>query len=155
MRRTALICSFLIQRIYLLTRPNDFCLSAQAWLHVVQEQPKLNEQTKKRKKPVEPNYSSKVVTVLPTGIFLCQIFTIWHFFEVVGINIFGLAYLSNLAYFSTIKFFDTGYAKCWPNFLRISNFFVIGNTHETRHSVLCALFSPQMANRVLPRICKH
>jgi len=61
---------------------------------------------------VEPNYSSKVITVLPTGIFLCQIFTIWHFFEVVGINIFGLAYLSNLAYFSTIKFFDTGYAKC-------------------------------------------
>jgi len=45
--------------------------------------------------------------VLPTGIFLCQIFEVWRFLEVVGINIFGLAYLSNLAYFSTTRsFFD-------------------------------------------------
>jgi len=53
---------FLMQRIYLFTRPNDFCLSAQAWLQVVHEQQaKLNKYTKKRKKPVEPNYSNKVV----------------------------------------------------------------------------------------------
>jgi len=42
--------------------------------------------------------------VLPTGIFLRQIFEIGHFLEVFGINIFGLAYLSNLAYFSTTNF---------------------------------------------------
>ena len=35
-------CS-LMQRIYFLTRSNDFCLSAQAWLQVVQEHPKLNK----------------------------------------------------------------------------------------------------------------
>ena len=35
-----------------------------------------------------------MLSVLPTGIFLCQIFEIWHFLEVVGINIFGLAYFS-------------------------------------------------------------
>jgi len=39
------------------------------------------------------------------GIFLCQIFENWHFFEMVGINIFGLAYLPNLAYFSTTSLF--------------------------------------------------
>jgi len=39
------------------------------------------------------------------GILLCQIFEIWHILEVVGINIFGLAYLSNLAYFSTTNLF--------------------------------------------------
>jgi len=38
-------------------------------------------------------------TVLPTGIFLCQIKKIWHLLEVVDINIFGLAYLLNLPYF--------------------------------------------------------
>jgi len=31
-------------------------------------------------------------SVLPTGIFLCQVSEIWHFLEVVAINIFGLAY---------------------------------------------------------------
>jgi len=39
---------FLMQRIYFLTRPNDFCLSAQAWLQVVQEHPKLTKQIQKR-----------------------------------------------------------------------------------------------------------
>ena len=33
---------FLMQRMYFLTRPNDFCLSVEAWLQVVQEHPKLN-----------------------------------------------------------------------------------------------------------------
>jgi len=43
--------------------------------------------------------------VVPTGIFLCQIFEIWHFLELVGINIFSLAYLLNLAYFWATNYF--------------------------------------------------
>jgi len=42
--------------------------------------------------------------VLPTGIFLWQMFEIWHSLEVVGINIFGLAYLLNLAHFPATNF---------------------------------------------------
>ena len=49
---------FLMQRIDFLTRPNDFFLSAQAWLQVLQEHPKLNKWREKRKKLVEPTYSS-------------------------------------------------------------------------------------------------
>jgi len=43
--------------------------------------------------------------VLPTG----KIFEIWHVLKVVGINNFGLAYFSNLAYFGILfnnQFFD-------------------------------------------------
>jgi len=49
--------------ICFLTRPNALCLSAPAWLQVVQEHLKLNKYTKKRKNPVEPNYSAfKIAT---------------------------------------------------------------------------------------------
>ena len=44
--------------------------------------------------------------MLPTGILLCQIFLIGHFLEVNGINLFGLAYFSNLEYFQQTLFWD-------------------------------------------------
>jgi len=61
-----------------------------------------------------PLFLTRVKTsrsVLPTAIFPCQNYEIWRCLEVVGINIFGLAYLSNLAYFSTTG--SLTYAKCW------------------------------------------
>jgi len=38
-----------MELIYFLTRPNNFGLPTQAWFQVVQEHPKFNKQTKKKK----------------------------------------------------------------------------------------------------------
>jgi len=65
--------------------------------------------------------------VLPTGVFLCQIFELGHILEVVGIHFFGLAY------FSTTNFFDI--CKMLNQILsEISSTFVIGKTRETLQS---------------------
>ena len=52
-----------MQRIYLLTRPNGFCLSAQARLQVVHEQPKLNKQTKERKSQWSETTAARLFTL--------------------------------------------------------------------------------------------
>jgi len=79
--------------------------------------------------------------------FIGKFLKFCHFVDVVSINIFGLVYLENLAYFGTTNFFT--YATCWTKFASI---FPTLLRLETPMQLPCALFSQKL---VFPRMFSH